>query len=169
MDLELLRRNSQISVDSCGVFHHEGAVIENARIQQLFRRGLRVREDGEVTLHVGQQWCYVAVQEVPLYVDRIGVEPNADGIQGVWLHLSDETVETLDPQTLTIVGEERIFCWVKEGCVPARFLRSAHHALGELLIEAPESPDGIALQVDGKTHVIRQVDTGPVWPPEGTL
>ena len=122
-DLEFLRRNSGIRLDGEGRWVHEGDVIRNQRLCQLFDESFRVDEAGEVRLELGDEWCFVKAEETAYFVRRA----RDDGDGGVILALNDGSDEPLDPATLMSLGDGALYCRVKGGRYPARLLRAAYH------------------------------------------
>ncbi|RLB20203.1 MAG: hypothetical protein DRG71_10075, partial [Deltaproteobacteria bacterium] len=51
------------------------------------------------------------------------------------IHLSDGTKEELEPETLFVGNEDVLYCKVKGGKFPARFLRPAYYQLAEHIRE----------------------------------
>jgi hypothetical protein len=134
--LEILRRNSGLTLDREGRFFHQGKPIVHARSVQTLERGLEVREDGEVVVHVGNQWAYVEPED-SVYVVR-NVVPERDeegGLKTLTLVMTGDRREALDPATLVLHPPSDLYCLVGEGRVRARFLRPAFHALEPFLIE----------------------------------
>jgi hypothetical protein len=107
-----------------------------------------VRDDGETIVRVGDQWAYVTVEDTPYVVNNV-----SPGESGLELLLSDGSRELLDPETLTLSGENDLRCRVRQGRAPARFSRAAWHNLLPLLTDE----GGPALVLAGRTHPIRKV------------
>jgi len=79
--LELLRRSARLRVDAQGRWWHEGEPVAHERVAALFSRGLGWRPragggllDGEATLTVGAQWCYVECDRTPFLVTRLTLD-----------------------------------------------------------------------------------------------
>ena len=126
--LEMLRRDSGISLSADGVFHYRDAPVENTRVQALFHQGLSVREDGEVILSVGKMWAYVQVATVATFV--AGLRRDAQG-----LHLRLRSGRTLLAATpvLASAPDARFYVWPGPGEGVSCFDASAHRALIGLL------------------------------------
>jgi hypothetical protein len=160
MDLELLRRNSRIKLDARGRFLHEGSPVTHPHIEALFRRGLRVRDDGEVTLHVGAQWCYVEVEDVPFFVQRVRLLGNPASPDSLEAELTSGERLALDPASIVAVGADALYAPVGPGGLPARLLRGAHHALAPLLVEMGQ---GFGLRMATGDVPIGSAEASPVW------
>lgn len=134
--LEILRRNSGLTLDRDGCFFHEGRPIVHERTVAVLERGLMVREDGEVVVHVGNQWAYVAPEDSVYVVRNIVPEHDEEGdLKALTLVMTGERREVLDPRTLVLHPPSDLYCLVEGGNVRARFLRPAFHALEPFLIE----------------------------------
>ena len=161
IDLEEIRRNSRIHLDRQGRFHHAGEAVEHPGVHRALCQGLAIREDGEVTLQIGEQWCYLTVEEPPQFVVSVRAAEAGSPHPGAWeLTLLNGDVERLDPGTLFHVGDEDLYCMTTEGRACARFLRDAYHRLAEHLQEAPDG-EGIALVLGERIVPIRREDERP--------
>ena len=126
--LESLRRESGLRVDADGGFHHQEGPVPNPRVQTLFHAGLRVREDGEVVVHVGQQWAYVACDDVARFVSSIICHDDELRISLLG-NLTKSCVEL----KLAFAPNGRCYLWEDEGAYAAVLLRGAHQRLGARL------------------------------------
>lgn len=144
--LDWIRRHSRIAIDREGRFSHDGRPVEHPRVNRLFHAGLRQGAGGEVTLHVGTQWCYVeSVADTAFFVVKAAVA--ADRVR---LVLADGSTEDLAPETLGRRGPEDVYCTLSGGR-RARFLRDALAALAPHL----EERDGaIGLALGSEFHPI---------------
>jgi hypothetical protein len=114
----------------------EGAEeVTNQAIARAFDRWLDRAEDGRYILKNSINWVYVEIEGPPLFVRTIDVQED-----GIDLELSDETKERLDPKTLRQDGEGALWCDVRKKRMPARFTRSAQHALAPILDEDELGP-----------------------------
>jgi hypothetical protein len=164
VDLDALRRTSGLRLDRDGRWWHAAAPVEHERVVALFDRGLRVDDDGAVRLEVGAQWCYVEVAETAYVVRRVR---GGEGPAPPTLILNDGSEEPLDPTTLMVRGDQDLYCRVKGGRCPARFLRDAYHQVVWRL--EPDPAGGFRFRGYGGGHRVRPLDTppGPVWRAEG--
>lgn len=129
--LELLRRDSKISIDREGRWHHDGALVENPKVAALFDRGIGRAAGGEPTLTVGSQWCYIDVADTLFVVRELIGAPDPHALPR--LRLNDGLVETVDPLTLAFRGERDLYCRVKVGTELARFSRHATNAIAGMI------------------------------------
>ncbi|MBK7829878.1 hypothetical protein [Nannocystis sp.] len=94
--LERLRRGLPLRLDRSGQFHLGDDPISHPRIRAAFLAGLDEADSGEPTLHLGEQWCYLTVDDCPLRATAVLRAPD-DTPQ---LRLDDGRTLPLDPSTV---------------------------------------------------------------------
>jgi uncharacterized protein len=154
--LELLRRQSGLSVDLEGRLCHQGEPITHARTLEVLWRSLSRQPDGRYLVHVGREQGYVHVEDAPYGVRGITFERD-------WpeLHLTDRSVEPLDPRTLWLDREGVLHCLVKGGAHRARFTRAAQLDLGFALEEDARAPAGFTLRLGEQRFPVEREQAGP--------
>lgn len=157
--LEALRRDSGLRVDCDGVFHFHARPVQNPRVQDLFMRGLSVRDDGEVVLTVGSQRAYVKCDTVARFVD--GIRVAEDELQ---LRLRGGSASSGRQPRLAFGPNDRVYVWERPGVPPAILTRGAHHQLVDLL--EPDGEGGATLTLGPGGERI-QVETLAVAPAPG--
>ena len=147
--LEMLRRQSGLGLDRDGRWHIRGEPITHERTLETLHKGLDVRDDGQITVSVGDQWAYVDVEDTAFVVRNIRPIPaqTATAPDSVELILNGSRRENLDPTTLHITGDGALYCRVLGGRTRARFLRPAYHNLLPFLTEVEAPGGGYALQL----------------------
>lgn len=94
--LEQLRRGIPLRMDATGRFWLDNEPVTHPRVIAAFRNGLDVTPQGEHTLHVGNQWCYIKIADAPLRVNAVAhCLANA-----LTLRLDDGRTLTIDPANL---------------------------------------------------------------------
>lgn len=149
--LEALRRNSGLSLSKDGVFSFHGAEVPNPRVQALFHRGIAVRGDGEVTLEIGGRWAYVATEGVARFVSGLSVL--AARVEARFL---GATIRAVVPDAFGIAPDDRVYGWFDGEPVPAKLLRSAHHA-----VLAEVDAEGDAVVLGGRRVPLRALQAIP--------
>ncbi|MDY7229240.1 DUF1285 domain-containing protein [Hyalangium rubrum] len=125
------REDSGIRLDAALRWWHDDEPIEHPKIIELFNASLVLDDDGRYQLRIGQDWCFVQVEDAAYEVRTVDVTPD----ERVSVRLSDRTAEALEPASLSL-GPDGVFsCRVKRGRAKARFSRDAQYQLGELLEE----------------------------------
>lgn len=138
------REDSGIRLDRRMRWFHDDAPVEHPRIIEAFNTGLRVAEDGRFKLEIGNDWCFVTVEDAAFEV--LAVDVSEDARPSV--RLSDRTAEWLDATSLALDAEGVLTVAVKNGKAKARFSRDAQFALGTML--EPEG-DGFVVRAGEKT------------------
>ncbi len=136
-----------IQVDENGKLFHDGAPMIHPGILELIYESVYF-EDGIYFLKVGKQSCQLEVADTFHVVTRAEF---ADS--GVELTISDGSTESLDPRSLWIGNGEVLYCMIKDGKFPARFLRQAYYQITERLVE---HDGGFALDIGGQIHPLTQ-------------
>lgn len=141
----------KISFGRDGWWYANDERIHNRRINLLFSQHLRKTSTGGYEIAIGWDKVTVVIDDAPYVVTRVTGDP----IRGFTVRLNDESEEPLDPTTLFIGQENVLYCRVKGGEHPARFLRPAYYQLTAHIQEAPES-EKFFLQLGDKTYPIAQ-------------
>ncbi len=147
--LELLRQRSGLSIDDEGRLCHGGEPITHRRTLEVLWGSLRRAEDGRYLVSVGRESGYVAVFDAPYGVRGVELEGREPAV-----HLTDGSVEALDPSTLSVDAAGVLHCIVK-GSHRARFTRSAQIDLGLALEEDPQVPGRFVLEHGGRSYPIQ--------------
>lgn len=116
----------QIHIDKEGYWFHRGAEIINRSVVNLFYANMEMSASGRCVIAWNGERCYVEVEDTPFVVRRVEAAK-----KGFRIHLSDETVEILSPETLAIGKDHVLYCKVKNGRFPARFNRAAYYQIAE--------------------------------------
>ena len=123
------REDSGIRLDRKLRWWHDDLPVEHPRIIETFNQGLRVAEDGRFKLEIGNDWCFVTVEDAAFEVLAIDLSLDAR----VSARLSDRTAEYLDLTSLAVDDQGVLSARVKNGRAKARFSRDAQFALGTML------------------------------------
>jgi uncharacterized protein len=134
-------RESTIRLDDSGVFWHDGERVEHPAIASAMHRWIsRHPDNGRYILTNGYDWTYFEVEDAPYSVRSLRLENG-----GVTLVLSDETEESLLPETLFIGSGDALYTRVKQGTYPAKFSRHAQSQLAPLLVEGEDGAPELTL------------------------
>jgi len=147
----------QIFVSKEGKWYHEGAEIIHRPIFLWLIQSLEKTEDGLFIVHLNNQKCFLEVEDTPLVIQRVDLQPegSGDGDQ-IRLVLNDESEENLDPETLKISPENILYTTVKKGQFPARFLRPAYYQIAGYMAE--DENGGFVLLLNQKKYPVRKID-----------
>jgi uncharacterized protein len=137
------REDSGIRLDRRMRWFHDDVPVEHARIIEAFNQGLRVTDDGRFKLEIGNDWCFVTVEDAAFEVVALDLSDTSRPS----VRLSDRTAEWVDLMSLAVDAEGILTARVKNGHAKARFSRDAQFALGTML--EPEG-DGFVLRAGEK-------------------
>jgi uncharacterized protein len=118
-----------ISIDKEGRWYHKGAEMIHREFIRLFYEHMSVDSTGRYIIEWAGERCFVEVEDTAFVVRGVTPEEiEGKGLQGFRLLLSDDTVEALQPETLSVGRDHVLYCQVK-GRFPARFSRPAYYQL----------------------------------------
>ena len=149
--LERLRRGIPLRMDARGNFTLGEEPVTHPRVIEVFRRGLDITPAGEHQLHVGNQWCYLTIEDCPLRVTAVlpaedaGPDPERSPLT---LRLDDGRALPLELSTLWEEPERGLRCLVpaiRSGRpLAARFTNNAQMDLARWIVwdEPDGEPDG---------------------------
>jgi hypothetical protein len=128
-------RESSIRIDGDGRFWHEAQIVEHPGLATAMASWVSKHPtDGRWVLENGYDWCWITVDDVPLFVRDVRV--NGDELMA---KLSDGSEEALDLAKLHVDASGTIRCEVKPGArggpYPAKLTRVAQLALADRLNE----------------------------------
>lgn len=69
--LDRLRRGVPLVLAPTGRFRFDGEDVTHGRVESALRAGLDVTEAGEFIVYLGEQWCYLTVEDCPLRVTAV--------------------------------------------------------------------------------------------------
>jgi hypothetical protein len=138
----------EIFIDKEGRWFYRGAEIVRRDIIQLLYAGLERDNRNRYILHWDGSSCSVEVEDTAFVVRRIDEK---DG--SFLLHLSDDSIEKLSPESLATGRDNVPYCLVKNGRFSARFTRAAYYQLAEHI---EEEEGGFFLRAGEKNHPILQ-------------
>ena len=134
-----------IFIDREGQWYYCGAEMHKREIVQLFYQNMSMDADGRYIVDWGGERCVLEVEDTAYVVRRVREE------DGFLLHLSDDSVEELAPETLWVGEGNVLYCRVK-GAFPARFTRPAYY---QLAAHVEEKGGAFFLDAAGKKYEIR--------------
>ncbi len=136
--------NSSIRFGRDGRWYADGQPITNPRIADLFSRHVQRTDDGGYRLRIADEQAAIEVEDTPYVVIAAG-----DDDAGTWIELNDRSRERLESDSLTVGADDVLYCRVKDGREPARFLRPAYYQIAHRIEAAANggfvlrSPDGV--------------------------
>ncbi|RLB85549.1 MAG: hypothetical protein DRH15_03260 [Deltaproteobacteria bacterium] len=124
-----------IYIDKEGKWYHEGAEIIRPDFIKFFLEHMELDKKGRYIVNWNGQRCYVEVEDTAFVVRQVNFMAENGALERAVIHLNDGTKENLVPETLFVGNQEVLYCRVKDGKFPARFLRPAYYQLTEKIVE----------------------------------
>lgn len=125
-----------ITIDKEGQWFHKGVEMVHREFIRLFYQNMELDEQGDYIISLGDDRCYVEVEDTAFVVWRVVFEDKNDSNESKFiLYLSDDSREALSPLTLFLGDENVLYCKVKNQAFPARFCRAAYYQLAKYIEE----------------------------------
>jgi len=140
-----------IRVDKDGLWYYEGALMFRKDILEVFFQNLKRDEKGRYLVDYRGQKSLIEVEDTPFVVERV-VKHN-DTIE---IFLSDFTSEPLDPATLRMNADNVLYCTIRNGELPARFLRAAYYQIAEYIAHET-TEDRFYIPLGGRNYYIEHL------------
>jgi hypothetical protein len=142
-----------IRIDREGRWFHKGLEMLRRDFVRFFYEHMEMDSRGRYVIRLSNQTCYLDVEDTAFVVRRVVLDSAEEGEERLLMRLSDDTEEALNPETLHVGEENVLYCRVKDGRFPARFLRAAYYQLTERL---EEEGGEYVISLGGKKHVFPQ-------------
>jgi hypothetical protein len=146
-----------IKIDKEGVWYYNGAEMFRKDIVNLFYEGLKRDESGQYRIELGDDWCFIEVEDVPFVVktvDKSGFKER--GSETIEIFLNDENSEELDMSSLRVGKDNVLYCRVKAGEFDARFSRAAYYQIAEHINHDKEKDSYFIALNDRNYHITYQ-------------
>jgi len=145
-----------IFIDKEGRWYHQGAEMIHREVIRLFYQNMVLSPEGRYLINWENALCYVEVEDTAFVVMRVSYDEGSQRqTTRFQLSLSDDTKETLEPDTLRVGKDHVLYCRVKSGIFPARFNRAAYYQLAEYI---EEKNGAYFLPLNGQKYIIRTDD-----------
>ena len=125
-----------ILIDKEGHWFHKGAEMIHRDFIRLFYENMELDSEGRYVIDWKGRRCEVDVEDTAFVVRSVVCDRGSpDGNDRYLLALSDDTREELLPDTLFVGQDNVLYCKVKNGTFPARFVRPAYYQLARFIEE----------------------------------
>jgi uncharacterized protein len=141
--------SGKISFRRDGNWYTDNEKIDNPRIALLFSRSIKRNRDGSYYLQVAEERAPIEVEDTPYVVKAVLEDDNG----GFLIVTNDDEQEPLDPETLEVGRDNVLYCRVKGGAFPARFLRTAYYHLSSNFFT--DNGETFSLVVHGHRYPIK--------------
>jgi hypothetical protein len=149
---------SFIRIDKEGTWHYKGNEMFRKDIVKLFYENLKRDDAGRYYIELENDMASLEVEDTAYVVRAVyRFGSAAEQNERISVLLNDETLEEIDCSTLCIGGDNVLYCAVKPGGHPARFLRSSYYQIAETF-EYDESRDAYFLPLNGSRYYIKSRD-----------
>ncbi len=129
-----------IFIDKEGRWFHKGTEMIHREFIRLFYEHMKLDPQGRYVIDWQGQRCWVDVEDTAFVVRRVTFKHGTQAQNAQYLlHLCDDTIEPLAPDTLFVVQDNVLYCKVKTDVFPARFNRAAYYQLAEYIEAEGES------------------------------
>jgi len=143
-----------IKIDKDGIWYYNGAEMFRKDIVNLFYEGLRRDESGQYRIELGNDWCFIEVEDVPFIVRAVDKSDlQGEGIEAIQIFLNDGNSEKLDPSSLHVGKDNVLYCTVKSGVFDARFSRAAYYQIADY-IDHNEEKDSYFITLNSRNYHI---------------
>lgn len=150
--------NFEIKIDKDGAWYYKGAHMFRKEILSIFFEHLRIDECGKYLIELGPERCYLDVEDTAFVVMSVYKTKNSrNGQEQIEILLNDDSSEVMDMNTLYEGKDNILYCKVKDGIFPARFLRKSYYQLAEF-IEQSEHGDCFFVQLNGEKYFINETE-----------
>jgi uncharacterized protein len=143
-----------IRIDREGMWFYRGVEMIRREIVRLFYQNLIQDTSGRYFIEIGPQRCAVEVEDTAFVVWSIRYsDGNENAGESIYLILSDDSIEKLNPETLRIGENDIPYCSVRDGRFKARFSKSGYYQLAEHIDYDPIH-DRFSLSLNKQSHYL---------------
>ena len=141
-------------IDSHGQWFCEGNPVSDPELFRMLSRSL-FEKDGRYYVRCEGEVHPVRIADAPLWIRYVFLQEDPAGdLESVEIQLEDGRREPLRPETLSVKGQNALYCLATRKNLPARFGKSAYYELASRLTYDPNSQAYI-LTVSGRSYRLR--------------
>ena len=145
----------EIRIDSEGRWFHNGVAFKNKRLIAFLNKSVDITRDKQYVIHYSNFVYPITVEDAPLFITVLRYHNTIDE-KLVFITLSSGEVEKLDLRTLHYKNNS-LYCYVRNGEIPAKFKRSPSF---ELLQNLKENNDIYFLDIcDQRIVLAEKIDS----------
>jgi hypothetical protein len=123
-----------IKIDKDGVWYYKGNEIFRDEIVRYFYQNLKIDEGGRYLIELEDDCCYLEVEDTPFIVKAVyRYTAEADNEECIYLLLSDQSIEKLNPDSLWAGKDNVLYCSVKKNAFVARFSRASYYQIADFI------------------------------------
>jgi hypothetical protein len=147
-----------IRINKEGIWYYGNKEIWRKEISMLFYDNLKLDNSGRYLIELGNEKCYIEVEDAPFVVKAVRRERNETthgNTEVIYLHLSDDKFEPLDLNTLWVSAENILYCFIKDAVFKARFSRQSYYQIADY-IEYNDKNDEYFIPLNGRLYSIKK-------------
>jgi len=123
-----------IRIDKEGTWYYGGQIMSRLDIVTYFSRHLALDDNGDYCITLGNDRCLVEVEDAPFVIRSVMKEWREETRHNViTVAMTDGTVETISPETITVGPGNIPYCRVRNGTMTARFSRPGYYQLAAFI------------------------------------
>jgi hypothetical protein len=146
-----------IRIDKEGVWYFKGNEIFRDEIVKYFYQNMKKDEAGRYLIELEDDCCYLDVEDTPFIVrSAYRSAAEAGNEECIYLLLSDQSVEKLNPDSLWAGKDNVLYCSVKKNAFVARFSRASYYQIADF-IEYGDGENEYFISLNGKNFYITTV------------
>lgn len=127
---------SEIKIDKDGIWYYRGAHMFRKEILSTFFEHLKMDDCGEYFIELNEEIYFLDVEDTAFVVTAVcKTKAPSNGHEQLVVKISDDCMEPLDLDTLTIGKNNIMYCRIKDRKFPARFMRKSYYQLAEFIEE----------------------------------
>jgi len=147
----------QIAIDKEGAWYYRGKEIIRKDIICYFYQNLKKDEFGRYIIELQDDCCYLEVEDTPFVIKAVyRFDSISSNEECIYLLLSDQSLEKLDPNTLYVGKDNVLYCSIKDKEFIARFSRAGYYQIAKF-IEYDADNDEYLVLLNEKSFYIRGV------------
>lgn len=151
-------------IDEHGNWFCEGNPVRDPELLRMLSRSL-FEKDGRYYLRCEREVHPVRIADAPLWVRYVFIHEDPDGaLRSIDIQLEDGRREPLRLETLTVKGDNALYCLATRKNLLARFGKSAYYELASRLTFDPET-QRYALTVSGHIYRLAPLNHTPTGRP----
>ena len=143
-----------IRIDKDGVWYYKGNEIFRDEIVKYFYQNLKKDKAGRYLIELEDDCCYLEVEDTPFIVRSVyRCTAEAGSEECIYLLLSDQSIEKLNPDSLWAGKDNVLYCSIRENAFVARFSRPSYYQIADF-IEYGDGKDEYFISLNGKYFYI---------------
>ena len=147
--------SSDIKIDKDGIWYYRGAHMFRQDILCIFFEHLHMDDDGRYFIELNGEIYYLDVEDTPFVVTAVYKKDSPGcGHEQIEILLNDGCTEILDLNSLSVGSDNVIYCRIKGGSFPARFVRKSYYQLAEF-IEEDDGEATFCIALNNQMYLIK--------------